>query len=232
MSQQKYLGERCGMHRVARWLHQVGIRLREHYNVEIVNRQCRMKIAPSNPLRWLDAGSFHADWSSRSAELLSIADMRIENSQYLSFTEYGCGPHSPFTQAVRLKSQRKVNRYDLRAWDNEVLACNLNDHRFPLKPADVGVLSGVLEYLDDIEGTLSYLSRFHRFALVSYAFRFNEPASPDYAAEIDRRLNKKGWINHLNQLEFTAACETLGSVLHTCVWNRHQVLVLLEFIRP
>lgn len=152
--------------------------------------------------RWTNPESYRNDWLVRSEAMLDLFDETIPEASNHSFTEYGCGPNSPFSTALS-KSDRSCLRYDIKKWDDDCNVIDLNDPDFQVQNTDVAVLCGVAEYINNLEGMASNLARFHKYILLSY-HPFNEPGflRKDPMIELNKRSFKHGWHNHHEYLDF------------------------------
>lgn len=160
--------------------------------------------------------------------MLALFDATIENSSAMSFSEYGCGPHSPFATEVAKSSQRRVLRWDMNNWDENVGIVDFNGEICALAAADVGVLSGVIEYINDIEKALEALSNAHKYLLLSYAFRQQQESFEQYKAMIEHRQSKNGWRSHLSVEEVVNMAAKFGLIKAMSIWQDHQLLVVLQ----
>ncbi len=176
--------------------------------------------------RWISSDAYDVAWSTRSDALLGIFRNTLSGTDSMTFAEYGCGPNAPFSKAVG--HPERCQRYDIKAWDDGCRIINLNENSFLPATADVAVLSGVLEYMNDPKSTLLRLGAFHRYILLSYhpirTFQIFRASRID---EINKRAGQNGWRNHL----------TLGELFDTvapCAFPlavrtmKKQVLMLSE----
>lgn len=171
--------------------------------------------------RWLDAGAYGRRWPERSARLLDLFTASEDMARQWTFSEYGRGPHAPFRAAVQAKHAFDVTGYDLRVWDADTQVVDLNDPGFSVRHTDVGVLSGVCEYLHRIEATLAILARHHSAFLLSYAAVPLTSLTSDrrYLQQIARRSAERGWRNHMTLPEIVAAIGTVGTIVRVSSWR-------------
>jgi hypothetical protein len=147
--------------------------------------------------RWAKSSSYPLSWGTRSALVKGLIERTLPN-QSLSYTEYGCGKNSPFSNLIGTSSQ--CIRYDLTSWDQDCSVVDLNDDRFDVASSDVAVLCGVVEYLNSPRATFSRLAMFHKYIAFSYF-----PASPSTSLfhscvrSINRRALRNGWRNHYTE---------------------------------
>ena len=181
--------------------------------------------------RWLSAASYDEKWVARSEELLSMFFQYEDKAKQWTFSEYGCGPYAPFKRLASDREGYQVNTYDLKSWDHNNEVVDLNSTPLDVRTSDVGVLSGVCEYLNDLETVLKSLSQFHQYFLISYA---SVPLSMEfhdakYIKEIRMRSVNRGWRNHLNIKEFIGLVSTIGYVAHIGTWDRQTLLYVRGF---
>ena len=180
--------------------------------------------------RWTEPEQYLSNWDTRSQKLLDLFDETVPNAANLGFTEYGCGPNAPFSQAVG--SNRTCLRYDIKAWDDTCTVVNLNDPEFHVERSDVAVMCGVGEYMSDLRQTLTRLGTFHDYLLISYhPYRFRKRVwDIDAVEELNKRATSGGWRNHytlpdllrvFDGVAFPVRSERMGA----------QVLNVLEFCR-
>ena len=183
-------------------------------------------IKATDPARWFDKASFFSTWNSRNADMLALFDSTAEGAADMSFSEYGCGPNSPFTFEVTKSSSREVTRLDMKRWDDDVIVVDLNKDICGLPKTNVGVLSGVLEYINDIEVMLGTLTGFHTYLLLSYAVRPPLLSFEDFKATILHRQQRNGWRSHLSVEELVSILSKFGFVKAMSVWQGQLIAVL------
>ena len=178
--------------------------------------------------RWDDPSSYDPAWQSRSEYMLALFDASVPDAPSARFSEYGCGPRAPFAAAVTATGDRLVRRYDRKRWCDE---CGLVDFNTgavsEMTPTDVGVLSGVLEYLDDVPSTLALLGQHHRYGLISYAY-WGETTGSEGIAALDRRCHKGGWRNHYTLNQIAEIASTFGVILRAGE-SLGQVVLLVSY---
>jgi hypothetical protein len=182
----------------------------------------------TDPQRWFDTTAYAADWGTRNADMLALFDGVVDNASTMSFSEYGCGPHAPFTAEVSKSSQRRVVRWDMKRWDEEVGTVDFNREIGVLAATNVCVLSGVAEYINDIEKVIGALSSYHQYLLMSYAVRSPLSSFEQFKALIEHRQSKNGWRSHLSLEELVNVLAKFGLIQAMSVWQG-QVLVVLRF---
>lgn len=179
--------------------------------------------------RWKESDSYLGDWQERSQLMIKLIDDALVGSGDLTFTEYGCGPNAPISKALR-PSGRFCIRYDIKPWDNDCQIVNLNDPDFSVGPSDVAVMSGVAEYMNDLQSTVKQLQRSHGYLLLSYHVFGEKRAlrSGDPIKEINKRSSVNGWRNHLN---FAALVNTISGAAFPLRFEKYkaQTLMLWQF---
>ncbi|MEX1201135.1 MAG: hypothetical protein WEB02_10140 [Methylophaga sp.] len=180
--------------------------------------------------RWFEQRQFSEKWAKRNQLLLQLIKTAKLDHQQLNFSEYGCGPHQSFRQALtELGFSGVVHSLDMNQWHDNVIQIDLESADFDRVPqADVGVLSGVLEYLHRPEKVLTGLAAKHDFLLVSYRVFEYQPhgAMEKYTAEINARA-ANGWKTHLILPELLKVVDNFGFILAAESW-RNQCLFLLK----
>lgn len=168
--------------------------------------------------RWLQEDQFSPKWKVRNELLFNLIDERLPDLSSLSYSEYGCGPFSPFTSLAVEKFSENY-RLDIKAWDENVLICDLNNiSKSPPPYSDIGVLSGVLEYITSPEQTLDQLKNFHDRLLISYATYTD--------GDLENRVRLKGWRNHYNLYDFIKITKYFGFIENIGQWGRQTLLLL------
>lgn len=135
----------------------------------------------------------------------------------LSYTEYGCGPFSPFT-SIANQYFKNGYRADIKKWDENVIECDLNKNIGNIPKSNIGVLSGVIEYLTSPESIFEKLGSIHNRLLLSYA--------PYIDGELEKRCIKKGWRNHYNLYDFIQITKYFGFIEHVGKWGGQTLLLL------
>ena len=177
-----------------------------------------MKRKQIDTTRWLSSSEYACAWGERNALLLKIMLDCVPNTHPLTYTEYGCGPHSPFT-SIANQNFRHGYRVDIKQWDSGVLLCDLNSTIENLLYSDVGILSGVIEYLTDPEVVLKELGSYHDRLLLSYA--------PYQDGSLEDRCINNGWRNHYSLYDFIKVANNFGFIENVGEW-KGQVLFLLK----
>lgn len=178
--------------------------------------------------RWFDPGEYHDSWAQRNSTLLNLLESVGIKIDELSFSEYGCGPNKPFEVELRKRYQSKVISLDMNIWDQRTIAIDLDMPDMPQTPhSDIGVLSGVVEYLKSPLMTFSKLRQKHQYLLFSYRIFQFDPAGPveNYSKVLSDRA-KKGWKNHLSIEEILKSTESFGYILATGTWQKQSLFLL------
>ncbi|MDH6234332.1 hypothetical protein M2281_004950 [Mesorhizobium soli] len=142
---------------------------------------------------WLDISNYHHAWANR-------ARFAARKIPHLWVCDIGCGRQdlsqylSP--SAVYLPS-------DIKAWDDGVELCDLNEKILPkryLAIADVAVLLGVVERIYDLPSLFCELSRSVEYLVVSYHPIERRPDNPCLTV----------WHHQYSTLEFTSVLADAG----------------------
>lgn len=181
-------------------------------------------------LRWFERRQFSEKWAKRNQLLLQLLTVAGLEHQHLSFSEYGCGPQQPFRKALSETGfSGQVNCLDMNQWQDDVIQIDLESADFDqVSQTDVGVLSGVLEYLHDPHQIIANLASRHQFLLVSYrVFEYQPHGAIDkYTAELNARA-ANGWKTHLILPDLLDVVDKFGVILAADSW-RNQCLFLLK----
>lgn len=181
-------------------------------------------------LRWFERRQFSEKWAKRNQLLLQLLTAAGLEYHQLSFSEYGCGPQQPFRKALSETGfSGQLNCLDMKQWQDDVIQVDLELADFDQVPqTDVGVLSGVLEYLHDPQQVLANLASRHQFLLVSYrVFEYQSHDAIDtYIVELNARA-ANGWKTHLTLPDLLQVVDKFGFILAADSW-RNQCLFLLK----
>lgn len=194
-----------------------------------------MKRKKDGTKRWLDESQFRNKWTLRNARLLEMLRECDLSLSEMSFCEYGCGPKSPFSTLAR-GSFKSGSRLDIKAWDDEVVVLDLNDANAEIPSAEVGVLSGILEYLNDPATLLAKMRNKHEVLALSYMVlrpprwpqHFWNPDSEMEACvqELRRRSFENGIRNHLTAYELRELVSAFGYIDNAAKFGAHVLLIL------
>lgn len=181
--------------------------------------------------RWLSANSYDVKWGERSGELLSMFLDHESKEERWTFSEYGCGPYTPFRKIASTQYGYHVDCYDLKKWSDENEVVDLNEDAISVTKNSVGVLSGVCEYMNDLGKTLALLSEFHQYFLLSYG---PVPLSSEfhdakYLKEIRIRSTSRGWRNHMNMKDLVGVVSAVGYIADIRSWDRQVLLYIRGF---
>jgi hypothetical protein len=161
--------------------------------------------------------------------MLALFDSSVPDAQEASFAEYGCGPDAPFATSVAASGPRTVRTYDRKRWHADCGLVDFNTGATKEMPkTDVGVLSGVLEYLDDVPATLALLGQHHRFGLFSYACWTETSGSAGISA-LDHRCHRGGWHNHYTLPQIAEIASSVGVILRVGE-SLGQVLLAVSYV--
>lgn len=207
-------------------------RLRDHVKHRAPRDEAASHQFPvTSARRWKSSQAFSQAWSERNEAMLALFVDLIGRTGPFRFTEYGCGPHTPFSVAVATAGCGETVRYDLNVWEHGNRTIDLNALPFDVETTDVGVLSGVLEYLNDATRTLAVLRGAHSYLLVSYAIMPNKAlmADEDHVSMLNERCATHGWRNHLDLSELTRLLSKLG-YLEGIRFHGRQVIAVVNTV--
>lgn len=172
-----------------------------------------------NTARWLSVNEYSQTWQERNDRLLQLLIDCVSNTNNLTYTEYGCGPYAPFTAICREMLGCGI-RADIKQWDEDIVLCDLNTMSCQPLKTNIGVLSGVVEYLTDPRTVFDSLRGCHERLLISYAPFNNKITLTD-------RILKNGWRNHYSLYDFVQIVNHFGYIENIGDW-RGQMLLLLR----
>lgn len=182
--------------------------------------------------RWEQSSVYNPAWKDRSRALISLTNkmglLRLNEPQ-VHVAEFGCGYYSPVNDFFADMTNVSVSRFDIKPWDSGVKVVDFNKEWSLDKNFNVGFLSGVLEYLNDVECTLKKLLRHCEVVSFSYAFM---PVSvtfkdSDYLNNMSHRINTNGWRNHFSLQDIVKLASSIGTISAIGYWN-NQVLFSLR----
>lgn len=155
---------------------------------------------------WYLAENYAPDWDRRS----ELAAKLLTNIDQFNLFELGSGPRFPLK--VALADSIAISSYlacDLVQWDSRVMILDLNNSddlnflgveaRKISCGATVFSLLGVLEYLEDVRGTLQRLKPYCDFLLVSYCCRKNKK---NHNSNWQNSYSEKEFLDILDKLNF------------------------------
>ncbi len=174
--------------------------------------------------RWTNADNFHSSWIYRNQHMFDFVKSSITIDDEMSFCEYGCGSLSPFSSIAR-KQNHICYRADFKQWDDDCALIDLNDKYFiPIK-ADIAVMSGVLEYINNIDNLFRKLSLSHSYILFSYNYFNCNNNAIDILID---RVQRQGWRNHYSLEKLFNFLKEFGYVVSLAEY-KNQVIILLKF---
>ena len=184
--------------------------------------------------RWLDAAAYRKNWAARSTLMLELYDEVIPpraTDRPLRVAEFGCGAMAPVRALCAERGNTIVDRYDLKAWDEDVRQVDLNAPFQVPEQYDLITLSGVAEYLNDFKSVCATLLAASQVLAVSYAYLPIEARQSDQAflKTLRRRIVRHGWRSHHSLDEVMAALSTLGVVANVGIWNGQALFILRRF---
>ena len=180
--------------------------------------------------KWFEESSYSGGWGERSQMLLDMFVSReLREGLVYRAMEFGCGPYAPFQRACKDIPSIDVQRCDIKQWDEGVLEIDLNSMPRALPEADLYVLSGVLEYLDDLPGFLRFAATRCKYMLLSYAFMPSALVSNDekYLEKVRQRVFR-GWRSHLTNVEIVGILSEAGIISNVGAWGPNHSLFLLR----
>lgn len=163
-----------------------------------------MKAAPPKPFNCHDQEQ--PSWFDRARRAVAlVAPVARQASRPISIADIGCGD---------VKLQQFLNEggfdyayagYDLVPQRSDVVALDIRTASLP-RAADMVMMLGVVEYLDNLPQVLSRLSRDVPYLLVSHVVS-------DYSKYTPDGLLQLGWTNHLSREAFVNLLSASGFVV-------------------
>lgn len=156
--------------------------------------------------RWNDDESYSAGWNPRTIllyDLIEDATTILEFGAGMCYTVGLLKPHQVYT------SSDLVNRDEYSA-GRETIVMDLNEDPFDIEgPYDAVLMSGVLEYIEDLPTFINHLSGITDIVSCSYSDTTNL-----------KTCEKNGWINHYTQKELRQLFLDAGyDMIYKSVWN-------------
>jgi hypothetical protein len=162
---------------------------------------------------WEDIEYFDEDWKNR-IELMSSL---IDNEE--SILDLGCGK---MWLKSFLKKDVKYFGVDYKKRSNECMVYNLNKYEFPELKTELCFLSGVIEYVKDVDWLFNKIEENCDKIILSYC-------TTDLSPNIRMRKNL-AWVNHLSQKELIEKVESKGYILDNNPMN-FKLNTILKFIK-
>ncbi|QVW33809.1 hypothetical protein KIP69_09345 [Geobacter sulfurreducens] len=131
---------------------------------------------------WSQIEYFNPDWKHR------ISLMATHIPEYASVVDLGCGR---MWLREFLSPTNKYFGVDYCQRDSETIVVDLNKKQYPNIVADIFFISGCLEYVDDYESLVRYISNQCKRCIISYC-------STDEFSDIAMR-RKRAWVNDLSR---------------------------------
>ena len=174
--------------------------------------------------KWDNPENFNIAWEERSEVILQLLINAGISSIVSNFTEYGCGPNRPFYKiAKKWNNDLIVIPADRKKWSDDCILVDLNESGLAGIPStDCGILSGVIEYLNDPEEVFSAFAEHHKFILFSYAIINQSYENGSEANNLLSALNRRaslGWRNHFSISEIIKVSSNFGYLLSVGAWK-------------
>jgi len=107
----------------------------------------------TSTIRWQDETNYSQAWIDRGKCLMQLfLKQEFNGNLNYKISEFGCGPYAPISKFCKDAPSFKVYKSDIKKWDLETKIVDLNSCP-DIDVTDISVLSGVLEYLNDLEIT-------------------------------------------------------------------------------
>lgn len=168
-------------------------------------------------IHWQEFEYFHDHWRNR----ILLMATHIEPGQVIA--DLGCGK-----QWLKdyIDDTCDYIPVDLVRRCDQTLVCNFNEYCFPNIYVDVSFLSGVLEYIYDVDWFIEQLAGHTKNKIIVSYCCFDERTSNRH----DRKINK--WVNDLSHEDLVNKFEAFGAKLEThFVAEGNDVFVFLPPVR-
>ena len=154
------------------------------------------KEGTSDVSRWSACETHRPEWQSRGHQLARYA--RPGESIF----EFGAGLT---VVSSSLPSSCRYTGSDLAPLNGDLLTFDLNaDHLEPIAGHDAALLSGVLEYINDLNKAIDFFARCFKTILCSYA------SADDWSDTALLRRRYSGWVSDDGEATFIARFERVG----------------------
>lgn len=183
-----------------------------------------------DPERWYDPDSFVESWKERSGLLLDLIEQDGADVATLKFVEFGCGPLRPFARCAAERGAGPVTVCDLKAWSDDVVCIDLDDpHADQFPDGSVAILSGVLEYVRNVDTAIASVLSVYDEVLMSYCpLMIGGTSLEADVVQLEQRL-KGGWKNHLTLQKLLDAIASGGYVVGCSRWTNQVLLHIRAF---
>ena len=159
--------------------------------------------------RWADDGNYDHNWTTRTTWLY-----RMIPEHYKTILEFGAG--MCYTVCL-LKEHQIYTPSDLinrdeyaRGRGEPTIVMDLNSDPWDIEgPYDVVLMSGVFEYVEDVETLIGHLADITKMVVCSYSDTTNA-----------NRNKRNGWVNSMTQAEFRDLFGFAGfDIIERSNWN-------------
>ena len=184
-------------------------------NLKLIERQKHniqlRKEKKSDVDRWINNGELFSDWDDRT---LIMGAFIIPNSNII---EFGAGN---MVLKGFLENYKSYTPSDIVKRFDETIVCDLNQKiLFDLKSYDAAILSGVLEYVYDVEYVIRQLSTTVNQVVLSYCC----------ADIVQLSRDKNGWLSDYNKNELESIFEKYQyEIVNYQEWRSQSIYNLIK----
>jgi hypothetical protein len=153
--------------------------------------------------RWSNEKQLSPNWNARTERIATLIEPGA------SVIEFGAGR---MVLKRLLPENCAYTPSDLVDRGNGTIVCDLNSYALPpFPPHDVAVLSGVLDYVNNVPRLVSHLSNYAGVVIASYA-----------VTEFHKKNRRRhGWVNDFSSADILQIFESAGfSCDYSEVWRR------------
>jgi hypothetical protein len=163
--------------------------------------------------RWDDPSALWPEWDDRTRLMVTL----IEPGS--SVLEFGAGR---MATKEFLPEGCSYTPSDIVDRGEDTIVCDLNAPQLPDLPFhDVALLSGVIEYVNDVPRLLTHLSGIVKIILVSYS------PCESFIEKIERRSH--GWVNDFSEPEFEKLFANIGFYqAATTSWKKQKIIKFVK----
>jgi len=161
-------------------------------------------------MEWSQFEYFNPLWKKRIESMVEFIEPSTQ-----SILDLGCGP---MWLKSCISSKVKYFGCDYTKRNQETIVCDLNKYEFPNIHSDIYFMSGIIEYIDDLDWLFGQTANYSNGIILSYCSR-------DFYNKIYFR-KRKGWRNHYSTEELIGRIELHGFQLSNSSSNIKNNIIL------
>ena len=178
--------------------------------INIVLQRIKSIFKPPKPTIWQSIEYFDESWKNRIARMVSLLPLITK-----SIVDLGCGK---MWLKEFLHSDITYYGVDYTKREDETIICDLNRQEFPKIYADCYFLSGIVEYINNVNWLCNNLSRYTNVVILSYcskdSVKYRQPA----------------WVNHFSRIDLLNKFEETGFKMEKMIenFNGNDIFLLIK----